>query len=77
MQWAVAHGYAERNPAGELIDGALPAMPKVNEHLRALPTVYPHDGTDPAKRHHIRGRQSSQDRRLVRKTDATLDVRLY
>ena len=37
MQWAVAHGYAERNPAGELIDGALPAMPKVNEHLRTLP----------------------------------------
>ena len=37
MRWAVAHGYAERNPAGELIDGALPAMPKVREHLRALP----------------------------------------
>lgn len=37
MRWAVAHGYAERNPAGELIDGALPPMPKVREHLRALP----------------------------------------
>lgn len=37
MQWAIAHSYAERNPAGEAITGALPAMPKVNEHLRALP----------------------------------------
>ena len=25
------------NPAGEAIDGALPAMPKVKAHLRALP----------------------------------------
>lgn len=39
MQWAVAHGYADLNPAGELIDGALPAMPKVKAHLRALPYV--------------------------------------
>ena len=37
MQWAVAHGYADHNPAGELIDGALPAMPKVKAHHRALP----------------------------------------
>ena len=37
MQWAVAYGYAQRNPAGELIDGALPPMPKVKAHLRALP----------------------------------------
>lgn len=39
MQWAVAHGYADHNPAGELINGALPAMPKVKAHLRALPYV--------------------------------------
>lgn len=39
MQWAVAHGYADRNPAGEVIDGALPAMPKVKAHLRALPYI--------------------------------------
>ena len=37
MQWAIARGYAELNPAGEIIDGALPAMPKVKAHLRALP----------------------------------------
>ena len=37
MQWALAHGHAEHNPAGEVIDGALPAMPKVKAHLRALP----------------------------------------
>ena len=37
MQWALAHGYIEHNPAGEVIDGALPAMPKVKGHLRALP----------------------------------------
>ena len=37
MQWALARGHAEQNPAGEVIDGALPTMPKVKEHLRALP----------------------------------------
>ena len=37
MQWAVARGHIEHNPAGEVIDGALPAMPKVKAHLRALP----------------------------------------
>ena len=39
MQWAVAHAYAEHNPAGEMIDGALPALPKIKAHLRALPYV--------------------------------------
>ncbi len=37
MQWAVARGHIDHNPAGEFIDGALPAMPKVKAHLRALP----------------------------------------
>ena len=37
FRWAMAHGYIEANPAGEAIDGALPAMPKVKVHLRALP----------------------------------------
>ena len=37
MQWAVARGHAENNPAGEVIDGALPSMPRVKQHLRALP----------------------------------------
>ena len=35
--WGMAHGFMETNPAGEAIDGALPAMPKVKAHLRALP----------------------------------------
>ena len=35
--WGMAHGFIETNPAGEAIDGALPPMPKVKEHLRALP----------------------------------------
>ena len=35
--WGMAHGFMETNPAGETIDGALPAMPKVKAHLRALP----------------------------------------
>ncbi len=35
--WAIAHGFMETNPAGEAIDGALPPMPKVRAHLRALP----------------------------------------
>ena len=37
LQWAMAHGYVETNVAGEAIDGALPAMPAVKAHFRALP----------------------------------------
>ena len=37
LQWAMAHGYVEHNVAGEAIDGALPAMPAVVAHYRALP----------------------------------------
>ena len=39
MRWAMAHGHIDGNPAGEVIDGALPAMPKIKAHLRALPTT--------------------------------------
>ena len=35
--WGMAQGFMGTNPAGEAIDGALPAMPKVKAHLRALP----------------------------------------
>ena len=34
---AMVYGFMESNPAGEAIDGALPAMPKVKAHFRALP----------------------------------------
>ena len=34
--WCQAHGHVEANPAGGAIDGALPAMPAVKEHFRAL-----------------------------------------
>ena len=37
LRWCQAHGYVEHNAAGEAIDGALPSMPAVREHLRALP----------------------------------------
>ena len=37
LRWAQAHGYVETNVAGEAIDGALPAMPAVRGHYRALP----------------------------------------
>ncbi len=37
FRWAMAHGYMETNPAGEAIDGALPPMPRVKAHFRALP----------------------------------------
>lgn len=37
MQYGMAHGWVEINPAGEAIDGALPSMPKVQNHQRALP----------------------------------------
>ena len=37
FRWAMASELIENNPAGEAIDGALPSMPKVKAHLRALP----------------------------------------
>ena len=37
LSWCQAHGFIEHNVAGEMIDGALPAMPAVKEHYRALP----------------------------------------
>ena len=37
LSWCQAHGYIDLNVAGELIDGALPAMPTVKAHFRALP----------------------------------------
>ena len=37
LRWCWAHGYVEQNVAGEGIEGALPAMPNVKEHFRALP----------------------------------------
>jgi integrase len=37
LKWAQAHGFVTENVAGEAIDGALPAMPAVKEHFRALP----------------------------------------
>ena len=37
LRWAMAHGYVENNVAGEAIDGALPSMPAVSQHYRALP----------------------------------------
>ena len=37
LRWAEAHGYVEFNVAGEGISGALPTMPAVREHFRALP----------------------------------------
>ena len=37
LKWGMAHGYVEHNAAGEGIDGALPPMPRVKAHFRALP----------------------------------------
>ena len=34
LRYCEAHGYVDRNAAGDAIDGALPAMPKVKEHHR-------------------------------------------
>ena len=36
LAWALAQGYIDSNPADERIDPALPRMPKVKAHLRAL-----------------------------------------
>ena len=35
--FAMAHGHVEVNPAGEIINAALPPMPAVKSHFRALP----------------------------------------
>ena len=37
LRWAQAHGFVTENVAGEGIDGALPTMPAIKEHFRALP----------------------------------------
>lgn len=37
LRWAQAHGHVENNVAGEAIAGALPAMPRIKAHFRALP----------------------------------------
>ena len=37
FQWCQAHGFIDNNPAGEGLEGALPAMPAVKQHYRALP----------------------------------------
>ena len=37
LAWAQAHGHVEHNIAGDAIDGALPSLPAVKAHLRALP----------------------------------------
>lgn len=37
LRWCQAHGFIGNNPAGEAIGGALPAMPGVRQHYRALP----------------------------------------
>ena len=42
MSWGMAYGYVKVNPAGAVIDAALPPMPKIKEHFKALP--YPEIG---------------------------------
>ncbi len=37
LKWGMGHGYIEQNAAGEAIDGALPSMPRLKAHFRALP----------------------------------------
>ena len=37
LKWCLAHGLVQFNAAGEGVDGALPRMPAVKAHLRALP----------------------------------------
>ncbi len=37
FRWCQAHGFCEINPAGEVIDGALPSMVRVTRHMPALP----------------------------------------
>ena len=39
LRWCQAHGYVTVNVAGEVIEGALPPMPRVKAHFRSLPYV--------------------------------------
>ncbi len=43
MRWGMARDFIQINPAGEVIDGALPPMPKLEAHHRALPYQEVHD----------------------------------
>ena len=36
LKWCMPHGFVEANVAGEVIDGALPPMPKLKNHFRSL-----------------------------------------
>ncbi len=40
LRWCWAHGYVSENVAGEGIEGALPKMPAVKQHFRALPNAH-------------------------------------
>ena len=42
MSWGMAYGHITVNPAGAVIDAALPPMPKIKEHFKSLP--YPEIG---------------------------------
>ena len=46
LQWAQAHGHVSHNPAGEMIGGALPPMPRLKAHRRALPYAEIADALD-------------------------------
>ena len=37
LSWGLSYGFVERNVADDIIDDALPRMPKQKAHLRALP----------------------------------------
>ena len=37
LRWCEAHDYCTGNAAGDALDGALPTMPRLKAHLRALP----------------------------------------
>ena len=37
FRWAMSHGFIDYNPAGEVVEGALPRMPHIREHFRSLP----------------------------------------
>ncbi len=37
LKWGMAWGFVQSNVAGEAIDGALPELPRVKAHFRALP----------------------------------------
>ena len=89
LRYAQAHGFVEHNAAGEGIDGALPRMPAVQSHFRALPynevpaaleTIQASNASNAAKlcfRFTVLTAARSRETRLASWSEMDLEARLW